>query len=255
MAYGFSSFACVTLWFGGSFLDGAIGFMYGVWLFVMSIIFSRLQGVSHIENFLSSFLISIVASAVQKYMLYDFNTCLYSQIWGGIVWLLPGYTIAISCLEIYSQMTIYGGARLIYGISLCAQLGFGIAIGYYLVYKGDISTHAFVCDYPVAAIHGLYLLPIASSAFAILVNAELSYLPGILLCSGSGQLTTYLLVHSDCSSIAGAIVVTLTARIYAALTHQRPMIFIINGLFVLVAGGLGVKGSTQLYAGMKVTCD
>jgi uncharacterized membrane protein YjjB (DUF3815 family) len=39
-----------------------------------------------------------------------------------------------------------------------------------------------------------------------------------------------------------AMAVTVVARMYAALLHERPYCYIIAGLMILVPGGVGVRG-------------
>jgi uncharacterized membrane protein YjjP (DUF1212 family) len=43
---------------------------------------------------------------------FDQELCLSVQLFGGIVWLLPGITITMAVLELFSKMIVYGSSRL-----------------------------------------------------------------------------------------------------------------------------------------------
>jgi uncharacterized membrane protein YjjB (DUF3815 family) len=43
-----------------------------------------------------------------------------------------------------------------------------------------------------------------------------------------------------------AFLLTITARIYAHLQNERPLVYIISGLLILVPGGVGVRGDCLL---------
>lgn len=99
--------------------------MLGLVVYGCGAVARQLPGMSEIECFVSSFVATFVATALDKYV-YDEKLCLYGQLFGGIVWLLPGITITIAVLELYSNMIVYGSSRLIYGIFLASQMGFGL---------------------------------------------------------------------------------------------------------------------------------
>jgi hypothetical protein len=90
------------------------------------------QGLSEVECFLSSFLLSLISSLLDKYV-YNNKLCQFGQLFGGIVWLLPGITITIGILEIFSKMIVYESSRLIYGISLALQVRICLMLSVYCV--------------------------------------------------------------------------------------------------------------------------
>jgi hypothetical protein len=90
------------------------------------------QGLSEVEFFLRSFLLSLISSLLDKYV-YNNKLCQFGQLFGGIVWLLPGITITIGILEIFSKMIVYGSSRLIYGISLALQVRICLMLSVYCV--------------------------------------------------------------------------------------------------------------------------
>lgn len=56
------------------------------------ILSQRLEGLAEIESFASSFVVTVIACALDKYV-YDGKLCLYGQLFGGIVWYVCLVTI------------------------------------------------------------------------------------------------------------------------------------------------------------------
>lgn len=216
---------------------------------------AKYHNLSSIECFISSLVVSLIASILDKYV-YRGSLCLYGQLFGGVVWLLPGITITIALLELYSKMIVYGSSRLVYGVSLCSQVGFGLALGYKLIFTKQDIPDSFVngCRDPVNDAFGFILLPIVSLGLGIIIQAELYQIPGMILCAGCGQFTSYLLNYktlklaSDIVPLVSAFVVTVTARIYSSVKKRRSLVYIIAGLLVLVPGGVGVKGMSKIWS-------
>lgn len=256
LAFGASSSSSTMLFFGGNVRDGGWAFVFGLMAFAVWMAAAKLRGLAEIECFLSAFLIAMCSSALDRYV-YDNELCLYGQLFGGIVWLLPGIPITFAQLELYSKMIIYGSSRLLYGISQAFQLGFGLAIGYALVGSSDSIPDSFKngCHEPLSVYWHFLLLPIASISFGILVLAKWDQLPGMVLCAGVGQFVSYILEPAldservNPAPLMSAIAVTITARVYAYTFNQRPLVYIISGLVVLVPGGVGVRGVTDMWSG------
>jgi uncharacterized membrane protein YjjP (DUF1212 family) len=98
------------LFFGGGVLDSLVAFLMGVLVFYISVLASSVEGLSEIECFLSSFMVTLLTSLLNKHTPKD-QLCLYGQLFGGVVWLLPGFSITVSLLEIYSKMIVFGASR------------------------------------------------------------------------------------------------------------------------------------------------
>lgn len=256
LAYGAASFSSTTLFFGGTWLDGGWAFVFGLLVYGLSALCEQFYGLTEIQNFISSFVVALIASALDKYV-YNHELCLYGQLFGGIVWLLPGITITIALLEIYSRMIVYGTSRLVYGISQASQLGFGLTFGCRLIFPHVEIPDSFVngCRDPVNAGFGFLLLPLATVAFGIILNAQPRQLPGMIVCAGVGQIVGYAMSHAsseteDATPFIAALAVTGAARLFARFCgKQRPLIYIISGLLVLVPGGIGVKGMSNMWSG------
>ena len=154
-------------------------------------------------------------------------------------------------------MIVYGSSRLIYGISLALQLGLGLTAGYKVVFGGNDLPESFEsgCRHPIAPEFGLLLLPLASASLGVIINADVYQLPGMILSAGAGQIASYGMtvykhsVGEDAIPVLAAVVVTVTSRLYAYYMKERPFVYIISGLLVLVPGGVGVRGMSQMWGG------
>jgi uncharacterized membrane protein YjjB (DUF3815 family) len=198
---------------------------------------------------------TFIATLLDKFV-YNENLCLYGQLFGGIVWQLPGITITIAVLELYSNMIVYGSSRLMYGISLATQLGLGLSGGYRLVYTERDLPDSFEngCKHEVNDAFGFILLPLAAVGLGVLINATHRQLPGMVLCCGTGQLLSFLINRLEAANdsfvpLVASFGVTTVARIYAYYLKERPLVYILCGLLVLVPGGMGVKGSSSMFSG------
>jgi uncharacterized membrane protein YjjB (DUF3815 family) len=133
LAYGGLSGGAALGFFGGGWTDTFIAFILGCVVYLTSLICGLVEGLGQIECFLASFVVTCLAYLIDTFVLKG-GDCQYAQLFGGVVWLLPGYTIVVSLLEVYSQMIVYGSARLVYGVSLASQVGFGIVMACGLCY-------------------------------------------------------------------------------------------------------------------------
>jgi uncharacterized membrane protein YjjP (DUF1212 family) len=256
LASGVASFSATLLFFGGTFRDGCGAFILGILVNLCGNLCSILPGLAEVECFISPFIVALVTSFVDKFL--SGALCLYGMQFGAIVWLLPGITITIALLELFSKMIVYGSSRLIYGILLATQLGFGLSGGYKLIYPDNTLPESFEhgCPNPLPAAFGIVLLPLAVGAMGVIINADVSQLPGMIFCGGVGHLVSYSFHYfkianadNDAIPVVAALIVTIAARLYAHYTRKRPLVYIIGGLLILVPGGVGVRGMSDVWSG------
>jgi uncharacterized membrane protein YjjP (DUF1212 family) len=257
LGYGFASMTCTTLLFNGSWIDGACAFMFGLLVFVNGYICKMINGMPELESVVAAFIITCLVTLLDETVLKPVNTCVFGQVFGSIAWLLPGLTITISLLEVYSSMIIYGAARLTYGVFIAMQLGFGLSMGYRLASGGKQASDFIAqgCVHPVHDGFDVILLPLLATSFAILVDCSWQQVPGAIFTCAFGYIFTGYVAPAmhlppDVTPFLSAIVVTSAARVYSnRVEHERPLVFIIVGLCMLVPGGLGVKGMSSMWSG------
>lgn len=245
------------LFFGGSAEDAAIAAFLGIIVFLIGKLCTLTDGLPQIQCFLSSFVISVLSYFINTYLIE--GQCNFAQLFGGVVWLLPGISIVIALLEIYSQSIVYGSARLVYAISMASQLGFGIAIGCGICYPLVNMTEVFTsgCESPFPPIYKCIFVPIMSLSMAILVGCSPSHFLGIVTVSGGGvyaatwtqQLLSPRPIAENVGGIVAAAVVTMLSRICAHLSDQNYFIYLATGVMMLVPGGIGVRGMSDMWSG------
>lgn len=184
--YALASFSCAVSFYGGRWIDGGIAFLFGLFVYYVEYLCARVRGLGQIEGFLASAILSLASFSFSRFVLTPLGIlhCPYAQIFGGIVWLLPGITLTISSLELYSSMISYGSSRLIYGIAIAAQLGFGLGVGFHLINPQHTLPDDFTAGCPksdVSIYFDFLMLPLAVVSFCLLCNADIKHLPGKLI--------------------------------------------------------------------------
>ncbi len=147
-------------------------------------------------------------------------------------------------------MIVFGASRLIYGVSIALQIGFGVSISYNIVYGNNPLPDTFLggCNSPIRTEFAILLLPFCVICFAVLMNAQKSQIVGMIWSSSIAYIVGFLLPNMDAGmvSLFGAAAVTAVSRIYGYIKRRRSQIYIFSGLFILVPGGLSVKGMLNI---------
>ena len=245
------SYIAAVIFYGGNAIDAAWSGLFGAAVYGIERLSDRLEGLEAVTAFVSSAVVAICSTLLDRYA-YSGNLCLFASMYGGVIWILPGYSITMALVELYSGMVVYGSSRLLFGISQASQVGFGLALGHAFVAGGSVIPDSFVngCRDPSAKEWGLLLLPIFGAIVAAILNTGRSQLPGMMLTAWTAFFADYALHKVKASEsvvpFVSAILVTTTARLWAWFNrNERPLVYIISGLFILVPGGVGVKGSFQ----------
>jgi uncharacterized membrane protein YjjP (DUF1212 family) len=249
LAHALAAMASTILFFKGDWRDGTYALLYGLLIYFVGVMTKYIQGLAQIQCFLCALLVSITASAFDRHV-HNGQLCLYGQLFGGVVWLLPGASITVSIVELYSKMTVFGSSRLIAGIIECFQLGLGLVMGYKFIFPGEEELpQSFEdgCQYPVSEYFAFILLPVAIISFAVIIETHWQQLFGMVLAAAVAQFIASPFMGFQI--IFASIGVVIVARVYAHFTHQRPLIYIIAGLLVLVPGGVGVRGMSEMFDG------
>lgn len=135
------------------------------------------------------------------------------------------------------------------------QLGFGMQLGYMFVTgtHGSPSTFKTGCIDPLEEHYLFIMVPILACSFAILIDANWKQMPGSIFTCACGYLMSTYATNVFAVEIApflAAIAMTFAARLYAYYNNEeRPLVYIIVGLFMLVPGGVGVKGMSNMWSG------
>lgn len=252
LCFALASFGATTSFFGGNWRDGGFSFLYGAIVYLLDNMCTRFQGLAEISPFLISFFLAILSSTFDRF-LFDKKLCLYGQLFGGVVWLLPGITITLSLIELYSKSIMFGATKLLYSITVASQIGFGLTLGYQIVYQSNSIPYSFEngCSNSLPIEYNFFLLPMTTMALGVMMEGDKSQLVGIIACGCVANFFSVLFGNlgagADAVPFLSAIIVTAVARIYGHFRNQRPLVYIISGLLVLVPGGVGVRGMSSMW--------
>ena len=232
------SWTCCILFFRSNWTEAFIGAFFGgtICTFIEKI--KNLRGIVHIHWFLACFLVSFMATLVDSY-LFNNTLCKQAIVFGGCCNFFPGLSVAMSLLEIYSGMVVYGTSKLIYSISQAAQIGFGIALGHALGSgKKDVDIsflEGCVNNDPVNPLWYILMQPVLASVIAIAMNPKFSHMLGILLTSAVSFISGYAMITIfkfpyEIRPLISGIFFTTFSRSFAWINgNERPLIYIING--------------------------
>eukprot|EP00808_Paulinella_micropora_P000830 g34817.t1 len=261
LAMGVASASTAGAFFGGQLTDLALSFAWGIIVAIVTQITYSMVGVAEIESFISAFLISYIGSLVDLHV-FEEETCLYAQLLGGTVWLLPGVSITMSLMELYSNMVVFGSSRFVSGLGQSLQLGLGLAVGYKLAllqeglplsFEGGCEALPHYAPLPTWASY--LLVPVAILSMDVIVETNAKQVFGTLLCGSVAYIIPMYLkpqgqvVGANTVPLVAALGMGLTARAYGRMIKHRPIIYVIGGTLVLVPGSVGVRGITAAMSG------
>jgi len=101
----------------------------------------------------------------------------------------------------------------------------------------------------------LFFWPVVLS-FNVLLDAHPRQWPAMTGASAVGTLVSFLSsqwLSSDSASVVSSFAVGIVSAAYARFRNTPPLITTLNGILMLVPGGLGVKGATALVSGDLVS--
>jgi uncharacterized membrane protein YjjB (DUF3815 family) len=179
ICYAVASFSATIFFFGGTIYDGLCGILWGLLVYAFDNQSYRLKGLSEVSSFAAAFLVSLLGAFFDRFF-FSGGMCLYAQLLGGIVWMLPGVSITASLLEMYARMGVYGSSKLMMAIFTATQLGFGLQLGYRTVFQTNKIPDSFVdgCHNSVDVLWGFLLIPIAVIAMGVILQAHYSQFIG-----------------------------------------------------------------------------
>lgn len=272
--------ACALLFYGGGWVDAAVGTGLGLMVGLMCLAAARLQLGGALE-FVASFAVAAIARALATYVWPD-DMCFFATALGALVWLFPGLSITTSVIEISSSSPLAGVARMFTALVTALSMGFGLALGSRLGNLGEklgsygcSSTHPLYVQMPAFMV--VYL------TFAVLMNAvracrvACAVVPGTRLTralpcrllartpSSLGQSRSQLfgmlitnvvaflantyapdLVGPAASTVVAAAAIGAAGDLFRRITGKPQHVAIIAGVLNLVPGSFGVRGAAAI---------
>ncbi|KAF9439249.1 hypothetical protein BGZ76_007450 [Entomortierella beljakovae] len=250
-----TSFCAAIVFFGGTWIDAAVAFFIGIAVSLLVWLSEKVPSYAHICGITMCVTISFIAEAT-----HNTGLCIRALKLGGIVLLLPGYSITCGVLELCSRHIITGSVRLFYSVIYSLLLGYGLTLGTSLWRLFDPSAEPsdddpipLQCPNEELSIYWSFLLaPILSIGFSIFLNAHPKQWPTSTILSMIGY-ATFRLISSNLSAPVGvsaviaAFALGFIANLYQRLTGQLMFQAVACSIMVMVPGSFSVRGVMLIY--------
>jgi uncharacterized membrane protein YjjP (DUF1212 family) len=170
---------------------------------------------------------------------------------GGLIVLVPGFSIAISVRELVSGHTAAGTIRMASALMTTLMLGFGVAFGYRLgvLVAGEPVSGAIVALPPWTA---WALLPVAALNVALVFQVHPRELFSVVVtaCLGYAALTSAAdPLGQELAVFAAAFTVGIVGNLFARMRARPFGVARLPALLFLVPGGLGFVSIKRLFGG------
>lgn len=251
LAYTFGS-ASIAILFNGGWREvlatGLVGFAVGIAQLLLS---SFQIGNSRVVEPLLAFLGTLFAHFLHRWL---HHLSLFIVALGGIIMLVPGFTLTLGMIELTARNLVCGTARLSSAILTLMLLAFGIITG------TKFSTVILGRQVDVAAqsLSAWLIIPatlIATTAFGI--TMRIRWQPKlwiiVLICGAVAvAISRYgvAIFGDSATAFVGALAVSLLTNIYARIFRDgKAVAATMIGITLLVPGSLGVRGLTAIFQG------
>ncbi len=237
-----------TRFFGGGWMEMALGALGGAVLGIISAVATSRQLNPRLIETLGSFSVALSIALVAPLLgPVDVNAAVF----GGIIVLVPGFTIAIGVSELVTHHVTAGVSRLGAAAVSTMMLGFGVVFGLRL---GEQIVGQVPPSLPIATAPWVIwlLVPVAVISIAVLFLTPIRQWGWVLLVSSVGFVTLEVSqdwVRPELAVFLGALALGCGSNLHARLKQLPSGITRLPGLLFLVPGSLGFLSVTRLMAG------
>ncbi|KAJ3473099.1 hypothetical protein NLG97_g10518 [Lecanicillium saksenae] len=255
LVFGLTSATVAPFSFKARFIDLPLTFCFGCVVGALQLI------VAPKSNFYSN-VFEVSATVIVSFMgrafgsIGDSNLFCFSAITqGGIVMLLPGYSVLCSALELQARAIVPGSIRIVYAIVYSLLLGFGITVGASLWGIMDKNaTSQTQCKDPMDPYLSFVFVPLFIVCISVLYQAKWRQMPVMVLIAFSGYIVNYFssvrfVASPQIANTLGALCVGVLANLYSRIRHGVAAATLIPAIFVQVPGGLAATGG--LLSGLR----
>ncbi|HYN71507.1 MAG TPA: threonine/serine exporter family protein, partial [Nakamurella sp.] len=169
-----------------------------------------------------------------------------------LVVFLPGATLTIATIELASDQIVSGASRLVWGVSQLLLLAFGVFAGLSVVgisQDGEVQQLGGWAPWV-----GVVLVGIGYMFFSSAPPGALVFLWIALAGSYAAQTAGALLIGASLSGFAGGLVIVPLTQLLSRFRRSPPAaVMLLPAFWLLVPGALGLRGISQLAAGLGAT--
>jgi uncharacterized membrane protein YjjP (DUF1212 family) len=237
--------AVIAIVFGGSGNDVLGALSCGLAVGLMGTVATRFVGGMHVFPAIAAIVTAVMAHAFAVYLPL---TSIYVPIIGGLIVLLPGFSLTIAMAELSTQHLVSGTSRLFAAGINFLQMGFGVAIGSQLglILLGSPLPFESVINpawYQWAAI--LF----GGLALTILFQSSLKYAPVIIIaCFVSYSTSAYFSksLGMVLGAFLGALAISIVSNLHARINNIPNSVMLVPGILLLVPGSVGFRSLTAM---------
>ena len=239
-----------ALFFGGGWLESAVGALLGVLGGILVYFSSRWLQVRLLVDFLVGLLTGAVvwgATALNPELVRK------PMLLAGIIVIVPGMTLTVALGELAHKQLVSGGARFLHALMVLTSMILGLAVmGLIEHWTGvPMPSGALPFEHPIW-LQGLGTV-VGGLAFAVLFSVPNgSILLSSCSCAVAWMMWTWVdltLGSGAAASFSAALVLGIYANGLARFTDRPSQIFLLPGLFLLVPGTMGFLGFTEFARG------
>ncbi|KAI8344707.1 hypothetical protein BC941DRAFT_342683 [Chlamydoabsidia padenii] len=257
--YALASFCGCVMFFGGTWREAGLSCALAVFFAIYELISGRLVSFQPIYEVTCCIIIGFIARAVGK-----FGFCFTPVAFASFIIILPGYSMAISIVELVSRQLVCGVVRMVYAIIYAFLLGYGITMGSSLYILIDPSsalnqkTHcqhtekASTCLANVDQLYYILTVPLFAVAYCIFLHARVPRWPIMIIVAISGFVINWALAcratsPSQVIQVVPAFAIGLLGNLYTKMTQKMSFDAVLLGVFYMVPGGLGLKSALGFF--------
>ncbi|KAI8992317.1 hypothetical protein BDB01DRAFT_841642 [Pilobolus umbonatus] len=259
--YATASFCGCVMFFGGRFKEGGLSAALAVFFGIYELFTGRYLSFQPIWEITICVLIGFVSRAVWQY-----GFCFTPVAFASFIVILPGYSMAVSIIELVSRQLVSGVVRMVYSIVYSFLLGYGIEMGselYGAIRPESITeqgqsdeclkaSSSTTCRTVISRWYYFMTVPIFAVAYCIFLRARPPRWPVMIFVAASGFVVNYVLscyanAPAQILQVAPAFIIGLFGNIINKLTGKMTLDAVILGTFYLVPGSLGLKAALGFF--------
>jgi uncharacterized membrane protein YjjP (DUF1212 family) len=248
--------ATSAVFLGGSLREVAVAGFVGLVTGLFAFLAERRPGAERLfEPFaaaFAAFTAAVVAHAVPELSIYIATV-------GGLIVLLPGYSMTVALAELAARHLSSGTARFAGALVTFLMIGLGVAVGSRLataVLGAMVGSSGPRAAAPLLAlgpptwlqIAALVVSPLALSVLLRAPKSEIPWIVGIGAVGYFGGRLGVEILEPEFGMFVGALAVGLASGAYSRLRRLPSAITLVPGILMLVPGSIGYRSLTALLA-------